>query len=97
IDRPSERAREIVDHHEERAWRVLDAVRRLGPCDTWTVSHDLFGGLDGIHVLHGPGEAYAHLEHLERAGTVVRNGIEYRLADGAAERLSAQTEERWSL
>jgi glyoxylase-like metal-dependent hydrolase (beta-lactamase superfamily II) len=80
IEDPAGRAREIVRHHEERAWRILDALRRQGPSDPWTISADLFGDLDGIHVLHGPGEAYAHLDHLERAGTVTRRGTEYRLA-----------------
>ena len=97
IDEPAARARHIIDHHEERAWRVLDALDRKGPCDTWTVSDDLFGDLEGIHILHGPGESYAHLEHLERAGTVVREGREYRLADGVAEELAATDEERWDL
>ncbi len=97
IDDPADRAQHIIEHHKERSWRVLDALDRKGPCDTWTVSADLFGELDGIHVLHGPGESYAHLEHLERAGTVVREGTEYRLADGVAEELAATDGERWDL
>jgi glyoxylase-like metal-dependent hydrolase (beta-lactamase superfamily II) len=97
IDDPAARAQHIIDHHEERAWRVLDALERLGPCNTWTVSADLFGDLEGIHILHGPGESYAHLEHLERAGTVVREGTEYRLADGVADALDATDEARWEL
>ncbi|MFA9417209.1 MBL fold metallo-hydrolase [Natrinema sp. HArc-T2] len=97
IDDPTARAQYIIDHHEERSWRVLDALNRLGPCDTWTVSADLFGELEDIHILHGPGESYAHLEHLERDGTVVREGTEYRLADGVAETLADLDEERWEL
>ncbi|WP_254762147.1 MBL fold metallo-hydrolase [Natrinema marinum] len=97
IDDPADRAQHIIDHHEERSWRVLDALDRKGPCDTWTVSADLFGDLEGIHILHGPGESYAHLEHLEREGTVVRDGSEYRLADGVADDLAATDEERWDL
>ncbi|WP_222916413.1 MBL fold metallo-hydrolase [Natrinema sp. SYSU A 869] len=97
IDNPADRAHHIIDHHEERSWRVLDALDRLGPCDTWTVSADLFGDLDGIHILHGPGESYAHLEHLERAGTVVREGTKYRLADGVSDALAATAGERWTL
>ncbi len=97
IGDPAGRAQHIIDHHEERSWRVLDALDRKGPCDTWTVSADLFGDLDGIHILHGPGESYAHLEHLERAGTVVREGREYRLADGVSEALAATDGERWDL
>ncbi|PSQ29289.1 MBL fold metallo-hydrolase [Halobacteriales archaeon QS_9_68_17] len=97
IDDPTERAEYIIDHHEERSWRVLDALRRKDPCDAWTVSADLFGDLAGIHILHGPGESYAHLEHLEREGSVVREGNEYRLAEGVAERLEATDGERWEL
>lgn len=61
------------------------------------MSAALFGDLEDIHILHGPGESYAHLEHLERAGTVVREETEYRLADGVAEVLAAKDERRWHL
>ncbi|MDQ2050970.1 MBL fold metallo-hydrolase [Natronolimnohabitans sp. A-GB9] len=97
IEEPATRAQHIIDHHEERAWRVLDALDRHGPCDTWTVSADLFGDLESIHILHGPGESYAHLEHLERAGTVVREGTDYRLADGVTDELAETDEQRWVL
>lgn len=97
IDDPTARAEHIISHHEERSYRVLDALRRLGPCDTWTVSDDLFGELQHIHILHGPGESYAHLEHLEREGCVVREGNEYRLADGVADQLDERNDERWPL
>lgn len=97
IDDPTGRATDIIHHHEERAWRVLDAIDRLGPCDTWTISAELFGALEGIHVVHGPGEVYAHLDHLERAGTVVSEGRRYRLADGVGDRLDARSDERWPL
>jgi glyoxylase-like metal-dependent hydrolase (beta-lactamase superfamily II) len=97
IDNPTARAEFIINHHEERAWRVLDAVRRHGPCDAWTVSDSLFGDLHHIHILHGPGEAYAHLAHLEREGAVERDGGEYWLAEGVAEQLDARADERWPL
>jgi glyoxylase-like metal-dependent hydrolase (beta-lactamase superfamily II) len=97
IDDPAARAEHTVEHHETRAWRVLDALRRRGPCDAWTVSADLFGALDGIHILHGPGEAAAHLEHLVGEGAVVRSGREYRLADGVAGRLDRHDGGRWPL
>ncbi|MEF8783419.1 MAG: hypothetical protein V5A39_10770 [Haloarculaceae archaeon] len=45
IEDPAARAEDIVRHHEERAWRVLDALCRRGPSDPWTVSADLFGDL----------------------------------------------------
>jgi glyoxylase-like metal-dependent hydrolase (beta-lactamase superfamily II) len=96
IDDPTARAEFIIDHHEERSWRVLDALRRHGPCDTWTVSDHLFGELEHIHILHGPGESYAHLSHLERDGAVRRDGGEYWLADGVAEQLDDH-DECWPL
>jgi glyoxylase-like metal-dependent hydrolase (beta-lactamase superfamily II) len=97
IEDPRARAETIIEHHEERSYRVLDALRRLGPCDTWTVSDDLFGELEHIHILHGPGESYAHLEHLEREGCVSRDGDQYQLADGVAETLDQREDERWPL
>ena len=97
IEDPAARAEFIIEHHEERSWRVLDALRRHGPCDAWTVSDDLFGDLEHIHILHGPGEAYAHLSHLERDGAVRREGNEYLLADGVAEELDEREDERWPL
>lgn len=80
IPEPAGRAREILRHHEDRSRRVLSVLERAGPLDAWGVSAELFGSLEGIHVLHGPGEAYAHLDHLERNGYVERAGDEYRLA-----------------
>jgi glyoxylase-like metal-dependent hydrolase (beta-lactamase superfamily II) len=97
IDDPAGRASEIVHHHEERAWRVLDTLRRLGPCTVWEVSAELFGELDGIHILHGPGEAYAHLDHLQREGAVVADGTTYRLAEGVADELASLSGEHWDL
>lgn len=97
IDDPTGRAREIIRHHEQRAYRVLDALRRCGPCSIWTVSADLFGDLDGIHILHGPGECYAHLEQLERDGLVVADDETYRLAEGVTDDLTQREDERWPL
>ncbi|GAB6862889.1 MBL fold metallo-hydrolase [Haloplanus litoreus] len=97
ITDPATRAASIVRHHEERAWNVLATVERRGPVDTWTVSRELFGELAGIHALHGPGEVYAHLDHLERTGDVVSDGSEYRLAAGVADRLERRDGRRWDL
>ncbi len=97
ISDPTGRARDIITHHEERSYRVLDALSRLGPTDAWTVSADLFGELESIHILHGPGESYAHLEHLREAGAVNRDGRNYSLADGIAETLTELETERWPL
>lgn len=70
---PPGRAADIVTHHRERTERIVDRLREH-PKDAWTVSAELFGSLSTIHILHGPGEAYAHLEHLRDARVVERDG-----------------------
>lgn len=70
IDAPASRAAEIIEHHRERAERVFRVVQNDQPVNTWRVSAELFGELEGIHVLHGPGEAAAHLSHLTRHGVL---------------------------
>ena len=79
IDEPSRRAATILDHHRHRTRRVVDVLDRLGPLTAWETSAELFGDLEAIHILHGPGEAFAHLEHLVNAGVVERDGTRYRL------------------
>ncbi len=83
IAEPSARAREIVDHHRERARRVLDVVDRLAGSTAWEVGAELFGELSGIHIMHGPGESYAHLDHLVREELVTAVGeapVRYEIA-----------------
>lgn len=70
---PAGRAADIVVHHRERTERVL-SVLESGSATPWEISAELFGSLSLIHILHGPGEAFAHLEHLESAGIVGRDG-----------------------
>ena len=82
---PSGRAADIVDHHRERTERVVDVLDEHGPADPWTVSAHLFGELHSIPVLHGPGEAHAHLAHLAEAGVVARSGTAYELVDADAD------------
>lgn len=81
IDEPTARARAIYGHHRERAEEILDVLDDNGPADAWTVSGHLFGELEGIHVLHGPGESAAHLEHLADRDAVDRTGEEYELIE----------------
>ncbi|SFL07392.1 Glyoxylase, beta-lactamase superfamily II [Halogranum rubrum] len=81
IDEPAARALTILDHHRERTENVVGVLEEHGSCDTWTVSAHLFGELENIHILHGPGEAYAHLDHLAHHGVVERDGHEYELTD----------------
>ncbi len=88
IDDPAGRAREIAAHHHERTERVLESLARIEPADAWAVSADLFGSLSGIHVMHGPGEAFAHLDHLDRTGSVERTENGYVRTDGSDSALS---------
>jgi glyoxylase-like metal-dependent hydrolase (beta-lactamase superfamily II) len=81
IDDPAGRARTILTHHRDRTRRVVDVLATHGPCDVWTVSAHLFGDLEAIHILHGPGEAWAHLDHLQEAGAVEHDGHDYALVD----------------
>lgn len=97
IDDPAGRAHAIADHHAERAYRVLAVLADEGPADAWTVSAALFGSLERIHILHGPGEAFAHLDHLERADAVERVDGKYRITAEAAARLEHRPDERWPL
>ncbi|MEY7850675.1 MBL fold metallo-hydrolase [Natrarchaeobius sp. A-rgal3] len=85
IDDPTDRALTIRDHHRERTGNVLEVLTEHGPADPWTVSAHLFGDLEGIHILHGPGEAYAHLDHLRHEGIVALEDGEYRLVDPDAD------------
>ncbi|NGM70798.1 MBL fold metallo-hydrolase [Natronolimnobius sp. AArcel1] len=79
IEEPTKRARTIAAHHRERTENVLEVLADHGPADPWTVSAQLFGDLEGIHILHGPGEAYAHLDHLSQEGVLNLEDGEYQL------------------
>lgn len=81
IEEPSDRAREIIDHHNERTGRVVEVIRETGAATPWEVSAELFGDLEGIHIMHGPGEAFAHLDHLAHHGVLVCEDGSYRLLD----------------
>lgn len=78
---PTERARDIAHHHERRTNRVLEVVRDTGPVTAWEVSDALFGHLENIHILHGPGESYAHLDHLVEANVLAETATGYVVAD----------------
>jgi hydroxyacylglutathione hydrolase len=83
IDDPTARAREILAHHRERTENVLAVLADADdPLSTWAVSAALFGELESVHILHGPGEAHAHLDHLLSFDLVERDDWRYRLADG---------------
>jgi len=78
---PTLRARDIAEHHAERTQRVISVLEDRGSATPWEVSADLFGELHNIHILHGPGEAYAHLDHLVHEGVAEHDDGEYRLAE----------------
>jgi len=97
IDDPADRARTIVEHHEERAWRIASSLRDRETATPWEVSSDLFGDLENVHILHGPGEVYAHLDHLSREGAVERVEDGFRLTGDGADRLDSLSDETWPL
>ncbi|WP_222919793.1 MBL fold metallo-hydrolase [Natrinema sp. SYSU A 869] len=82
IEEPTDRALTILEHHRERAESILEYLADHGPADAWTVSAHLFGDLEGIHIVHGPGEAFAHLDHLRHEDRVAYENGEYRLPEG---------------
>jgi len=96
IANPSNRARQIIAHHEQRAGRILSILDRIGPADVWTVCTELFGGLDGFHILVGAGEAYAHLEHLQQQGDVESVDGTYRAVDEVLAALDSDSD-TWPL
>jgi len=79
IDDPRARIHAILDHHAERTGRVVQVLAEHGPATAWEVSDHLFGELSGIHILHGPGEAWAHLDELVARGDVEHEDGRYRL------------------
>lgn len=97
IEDPTDRATFIIEHHAERAWKVVRILSELSEADAWTVSHHLFGELERNHILHGPGEAYAHLDHLTRLGDVERVKNRYRLLDEARARFEDRNSKTWPL
>lgn len=78
----------IIDHHHDRAERVLRVVQDIQPVDTWTVSAELFGDLAGIHALHGPGEASSHLIHLTRHSVLETTEVGYVTTEDAEAKLT---------
>ncbi|PGF15235.1 MBL fold metallo-hydrolase [Natrinema sp. CBA1119] len=84
IAEPTARAEAILEHHRERTDTILAFLDDHGPADAWTVSAHLFGDLEGIHIVHGPGEAFAHLDHLRHDGVVAFERGEYRLLEEPA-------------
>lgn len=88
IEAPTARSREIIEHHEDRTDRTRSELSDLETATPWEVSAALFGELSTIHIMHGPGEAWAHLEHLLGRGDATRQEsatgvLQYRVGDQA--------------
>ena len=97
ISDPAGRAEEIIDHHEERAYRGVELLDEEGPLSTWEVSDRLFGELTDVHILHGPGEAHAHLDHLVREGLLAETDDGYLLRPETISRLDELDGRKWPL
>ncbi|SNR35222.1 MBL fold metallo-hydrolase [Halorubrum vacuolatum] len=89
LDHHRHRTRRVVDvlageddgNGTQRERRSEDEPNPEDGFTAWEVAAALFGDLSAIHILHGPGEASAHLTHLESAGVVERDDVRYRLVD----------------
>lgn len=72
IHAPAARARTTQEHHRERAAQTRAIVKRHGPVTPWEVCTHLFGDVADVHILHGVGEASAHLQYLEQRGEIAK-------------------------
>jgi glyoxylase-like metal-dependent hydrolase (beta-lactamase superfamily II) len=74
VERPAERAREILEHHDERLDETAAALGRE-PRSAYEVSLDLFGAnLDANNRRFALAETLAHLERLVFEGRAARAG-----------------------
>lgn len=88
IREPEARALDIIAHHRERSRKIIQVLEEYGELSAWSVGSHLFGELESIHIMHGPGESYAHLEHMESIGVVEEVGDSpkrYRLVENRPE------------
>lgn len=81
IHDPTERIATTKDHHFERADRIRSIIEQQEPATAWQVSVKLFGPLSGFHVLHGVGEADAHLRFLANNGEITEHDGRYVSAE----------------
>jgi len=76
---PAGRAREIVEHHRERADAAVAAVE-AGAADAYEVSLALFGELSPGQRRFAVAESLAHLEHMANLGRLARRDGGYARA-----------------
>jgi glyoxylase-like metal-dependent hydrolase (beta-lactamase superfamily II) len=80
IENPSERAREIIEHHRERL-DVVAATLGAEPRTGYEVSLDVFPADRGpTHRRFAVAETLSHLEHLVVQGRAARSGDGRRVA-----------------
>jgi hydroxyacylglutathione hydrolase len=65
------RCRELIEHHRERLERVRAVVGSKGGLTVYQIAVELFGDMQGFHVVLGCAEAESHLEYLAHQGHVV--------------------------
>jgi len=84
IEAPTERIREILDHHEERTTNVRELVADGEPITAAELMHGLFDDLPVIEYFPAMSEAIGHLDVLEERGEVTASEsdgiVHYELA-----------------
>ena len=63
----------LTDHHKERLDEI-ENILQSGKRTVYQIAIELFGDLQGFHVLLGCAEAYAHLEYLVDDRRIVEEG-----------------------
>lgn len=81
---------EILYFHQRRLWQILELCEE--PRTVADIAHELFGELDGYHVILGVEEAGAHVEYLHQHGWLRVANLE-ALENGEAEVLYRQDPE----
>lgn len=66
IEDPTALTFDFIAHLGERTDRIFTILREQRSANPYTVSSNLFWELQGIYIICGPVEVYAHLAHLER-------------------------------
>jgi glyoxylase-like metal-dependent hydrolase (beta-lactamase superfamily II) len=84
VDNPVQRAREILDHHDQRLDETAAALGP-GPRTAYEVSVELFGtSLDASNSRFALAETLAHLERLVHEGRAARQGDDQNVSYTAA-------------
>ncbi len=74
------RADALITHHARREQELLDLMRARAASTIYRLATDLFGTLEGFHLILGVAETWAHLEKLVEDGRAVQEGDRFRAA-----------------